>query len=77
VPPLTYTSDTTYDVQIHDEAGHKLFNPPSLRGVSQRDRYFHDARAKSLEEVLEQGHFTQKTLTPEERTALLRFLRSL
>lgn len=77
VPPLTYTSDTTYDVQIHDEAGHKLFNPPSLRGVSQRDSYFHDARVKSLEEVLEQGHFTQKTLTPEERTALLRFLRSL
>lgn len=77
VPPLTYTSDSSYDVGIHDEAGHKLFNPPSLRGVSQRDSYFHDARAKSLEEVLEQGHFTQKTLTPDERTALLRFLRSL
>jgi len=77
IPPLTYTSDATYDVGIHDEAGHKLFNPPSLRGVSQRDNLFHDARAKTLEDVLEQGHFFQTPLTAEDQLALLRFLRSL
>jgi YVTN family beta-propeller protein len=77
IPPLTYTSDSTYDVGIHDEAGLKLFNPPSLRGVSQRDRLFHDSRAKSLEDVLDQGHFTQVELSPDDRAALLRFLKSL
>ena len=77
IPPLTYTSDLTFDVGIHDEAGHKLFNPPSLRGVSQRDSLFHDARAKTLEDVLEQGHFLQQPLTREEQTALVRFLKSL
>lgn len=77
IPPLTYTSDSTYDVGIHDEAGLKLFNPPSLRGVSQRDRLFHDSRAKSLEDVLDQGHFTQADLSPDDRAALLRFLKSL
>lgn len=77
IPPLTYTSDSTYDVGIHDEAGLKLFNPPSLRGVSQRDRLFHDSRAKSLDDVLDQGHFTQADLSADERSALLRFLKSL
>lgn len=77
IPPLTYTSDSTYDVGIHDEAGLKLFNPPSLRGVSQRDRLFHDSRAKSLDDVLDQGHFTQTELNAEDRSALLRYLMSL
>lgn len=77
IPPLTYTSDSTYDVGIHDEAGLKLFNPPSLRGVSQRDRLFHNSRAKSLDDVLDQGHFTQADLSATDRAALLRFLMSL
>ena len=33
-PPL-FTSAATYDVGLHDEMGARLFNPPSLRGVSQ------------------------------------------
>ena len=77
IPPLTYTTDSTFDVGLHDEAGRKLFNPPSLLGVSQRDSLFHDARAKTLEDVLDQGHFTQTPLTREEQSALLRFLKSL
>ncbi|MFO1007248.1 MAG: cytochrome c peroxidase [Planctomycetaceae bacterium] len=77
IPPLTYTSDSMYDVGIHDEAGLKLFNPPSLRGVSQRDRLFHDSRAKSLDDVLDQGHYTQAELSEDDRAALLRFLKSL
>ncbi len=77
IPPLTYTTDSTFDVGLHDEAGRKLFNPPSLLGVSQRDSLFHDARAKTLEDVLDQGHFTQTPLSREEQAALLRFLKSL
>ena len=77
IPPLTYTTDSSFDVGLHDEAGRKLFNPPSLLGVSQRDSLFHDARAKTLEDVLDQGHFTQTPLTREEQSALLRFLKSL
>ena len=77
IPPLTYTTDSTFDVGIPDESGRKLFNPPSLLGVSQRDSLFHDARAKSLDDVLDQGHFLQTPLTREEQAALLRFLKSL
>ncbi len=77
IPPLTYTTDSMFDVGIHDEAGRQLFNPPSLLGVSQRDSLFHDARAKTLEDVLDQGHFTQTPLTRNEQSALLRFLKSL
>ncbi len=77
IPPLTYTTDSMFDVGLHDEAGRKLFNPPSLLGVSQRDSLFHDARAKTLEEVLEQGHFVQTPLSHEEQAALVRFLKSL
>ena len=77
IPPLTYTTDSMFNVGLHDEAGRKLFNPPSLLGVSQRDSLFHDARAKTLEDVLEQGHFVQTPLTREEQAALVRFLKSL
>ena len=77
IPPLTYTTDSMFDVGLHDEAGRKLFNPPSLLGVSQRDSLFHDARAKTLEDVMEQGHFVQTPLTREEQAALVRFLKSL
>ena len=77
IPPLTYTTDSTFDVGLHDEAGRKLFNPPSLLGVSQRDSLFHDARAKTLDDVLEQGHYLQTPLSREEQVVLLRFLKSL
>ena len=47
--PPVYTSARTFDVALTDEVGNARFNPPSLRGLSQRDRYFHDNRAKTLE----------------------------
>ena len=37
-----YTSESTFDVDVHDENGHREFNPPSLLAVSQRHRLFHD-----------------------------------
>lgn len=78
VPPLTYTLDTTFDVGLQDEAGLKKFNPPSLRGVSQRQSFFHDGRAKTLEAVFrEHGHQVNGGLTDVQFESLMMFLRSL
>jgi hypothetical protein len=52
----SFTSDGRYDVGVHDETGERLFNPPSLRGVSQRAPYFHDGRAATLTDVLKSAH---------------------
>ena len=78
VPPLTYTSSDTYDVGLTDEAGMSKFNPPSLRGVSQGYSFFHDGRAKTLEEVFTvHGHQLDRDLSAKALADLLRFLRSL
>lgn len=77
VPP-TYTSPATYDVGLKDELGSKQFNPPSLRGLSQRDAYFHDNRANSLEDVLGVfKHQLTEQLSRESKADLIAFLRSL
>ncbi len=76
--PPTYTSSATYDVGLKDELGTTEFNPPSLRGVSQRQEFFHDARAKSLGEVIEKFHHGDAhQLSDKKRADLLAFLRSL
>jgi len=78
VPPLTYTTQGAFDVGLQDERGNRKFNPPSLRGVGHRSQFFHDGRAKELEEVFTFfGHGLQGDLSKEELTDLLRFLRSL
>lgn len=78
IPPVTYTIDSVFDVGMPDERGQVKFNPPTLRGVSQRDRLFHDNRASSLESVLDEfGHQLPRPLDRTERADLLRFLRSL
>lgn len=72
------TSDETYDVGLEDERGLRLFNPPSLRGVGYRDRLFHDSRAAGVEGVVRQHqHQLKRTLSPDEQTALIRYLKSL
>jgi YVTN family beta-propeller protein len=76
--PPTYTSAKTYDVGLSDEAGLKMFNPPSLRGVGQGGPYFHDGRAKTLREVFTRHrHQVKGELTKQELADLLEFLRSL
>lgn len=76
--PPTYTSAGTYDVGLVDELGRKQFNPPSLRGVSQRAPYFHDNRAATLEAVLREfGHQLPPDVTDEQVNDLLSFLRRL
>lgn len=77
-PPL-YTTAKTYDVDIHDKQGNTEFNPPSLRGVSQRGPFFHDSSAKNLRDVFEEhGHqLDDKSLSNKQLDDLLSFLRSL
>ena len=61
---------------LKDEAGNSTFNPPSLRGVSQRDHLFHDNRAASLEEVFTKfGHQIGDDVP--EVADLIAFLKSL
>lgn len=77
IPP-DYTSPRTADVGLADEAGHTHFNPPSLRGLTQRPAYFHDNRATSLREVLTKyKHPDGDEVDPAELEDLLRFLESL
>jgi YVTN family beta-propeller protein len=74
----TYTTPRAYDVGLRDELDSRNFNPPSLRGLSQRETYFHDGRATELRQVFEQfEHGGAGTLSPSELTDLLAFLRSL
>ncbi|HZU38578.1 MAG TPA: cytochrome c peroxidase [Gemmataceae bacterium] len=76
--PPTYTSARTSDVGLLDEAGNRLFNPPSLRGVSQGTSFFHDGRAGTLEEVFTRYHHElHGKLDKKDLADLLAFLRSL
>ncbi len=62
----------TFDIGVEDETFQRLFNPPQLTGVKLRRAFFHDARYRSLEEVL-QNH-PDPALTAMDRDALLRWL---
>lgn len=76
-PPF-YTSRFSFDAGLEDEAGQKLFNPPSLLGVSQRGPYFHDSRASNLVDVLtDYNHGQAAALSSSEVADLVDFLKSL
>lgn len=76
--PPNYTSPQNYEVGLEDEKGKKEFNPPSLVGLGQRDSFFHDGRAKSLEEVFTKiEHQLTNKLPDQELSNLLAFLKSL
>jgi YVTN family beta-propeller protein len=76
--PPSYTSAKTYDVGLADESGLKMFNPPSLRGVSQGGPYFHDGRAATLNEVFTRyRHQIKGELTGQELADLVEFLRTV
>jgi DNA-binding beta-propeller fold protein YncE len=78
IPPRTYTSHGVVDVGLSDELGQSKFNPPSLRGVSQNARFFHDNRAPTLESIFTDfGHQLPRDLAPQELADLVRFLKSL
>ena len=72
------TSPESFDVGLQDELGWRNFNPPSLVGVSQRDRLFHDGRANNLREVLETfEHRVTRDLDEAELKALIAYLKTL
>ena len=77
--PPTYTTVNTYDVGIQDEHGLKDFNPPSLRGVSQRYGLFHDNRAADVRAVLEDHAHPDGSisLSKSDLEALIHFLESI
>jgi YVTN family beta-propeller protein len=76
--PPAYTTPITVNVGLLDEQGRNRFNPPSLRGASQRRRFFHDGRADSLEDVLNTvRHQLDEPLSQDDAKALLAFLRSI
>ena len=74
-----FTSELVVDVGLVDEASVKLFNPPSLISVSQRQNaLFHDSRAKSLRQVVEDyQHQLPRELTEAEQECLIRYLQTL
>lgn len=72
------------DVAHLDNAGHPRapcqFDTPSLTGIASSPPYFHDGRAATLRDALEltrgtMGHI--ETLSPDDETALVEYLRSL
>jgi YVTN family beta-propeller protein len=72
------TSQGVFDVGLVDEHKNRKFNPPSLRGVSQRSRLFHDGRAINVDDViLKYRHQLRKPLGKKESHALLAYLKSL
>jgi cytochrome c peroxidase len=76
--PPSYTSPQVFDVGLHDKQGNKQFNPPSLRGVSQRGPFFHDNRAESLEAAFRDvGHQLDREISDSELRDLVAFLNSL
>lgn len=78
VPASGFTSPQTYDVGFRDEAGKTSFNPPSLRGVRYRRRFFHDGRATSLRLALKlhiEG--LEKQVSEQDQRAIEQFLREL
>lgn len=78
IGPLTFTSPAAYDVGLRDERGLTKFNPPSLRGIGHGVAFFHDARVKSLEELLgKERHQLGGKLSAEELRALVRYLQGL
>jgi len=78
-PAPLYTSTDSVDVGLVDENGRRKFNPPSLRGLGQRDRFFHDGRANRVEDVVLQARHQLGTekLSASEAAALIAFLKSL
>ena len=76
--PPTYTTPQVVDVNTDDGRGGHEYNPPSLLGVSQRQRFFHNNSATSLEAVFkEHRHPLGTEIDSKDLSALLEFLRSL
>lgn len=78
-PAPLFTTGKTIDVGLSDADGNTRFNPPTLRGVAQRDALLHDGRARTLQEVLTtHGHPGKgEPFSDAELGDLIVFLNSL
>ena len=80
-PELTDGKIHVTGLEEPDDA-YRGYNPPSLRGVYDKDPYLHDGRSKTLEDALTGPHEPDSvtglgTLTDEERADLIAYLKSL
>lgn len=74
----TFTTPKTYDVGLVDKQKNRLFNPPSLRGLSHRGPFFHDNSASKLEDVFQKHqHPGDVKYSDAEVRDLVQFLKSL
>jgi YVTN family beta-propeller protein len=80
-PELTDGKIHAAGLEEPDDA-YRGYNPPSLRGVYDKDPYLHDGRSKTLEETLSGPHEPDLvsglgSLTDAERADLIAYLKSL
>jgi YVTN family beta-propeller protein len=80
-PELTDGKIHIAGLEERDDA-YRGYNPPSLRGVYDKDPYLHDGRSKTLEDALSGPHEPDAvtalgTLSDDERADLIAYLKSL
>lgn len=78
-----FTDGKIHNVGLEERRDvYKGYNPPSLRGVYDKDPYLHDGRAKTLRDALTNGHDPESVsglgaLTDAELADLITYLKSL
>jgi YVTN family beta-propeller protein len=78
-----FTDGKIHEVGLEErDDAYRGYNPPSLRGVYDKDPYLHDGRAKSLRQALTGPHATESVtglgeLTENELDDLIVYLKSL
>jgi cytochrome c peroxidase len=76
------TDGKRHDIGLNERGDvYKGHNPPSLRGVHDKDPYLHDGRAKTLREVLTGDHAPEalggEPISESELEDLIAYLKSL
>ena len=79
VQPWTDHSDLGREAVTHNSADSLVFKVPSLRNVEHTAPYFHNGQVVTLHEAvgLMSQHQLGKTLTPEQVTQVVAFLKAL
>ena len=78
-----FTDGKVHKVGLEERGDvYRGYNPPSLKGVYDKDPYLHDGRAKTLRDALAKGHDPESvtglgTLSDAELDDLIAYLKSL
>lgn len=77
-----FTDGKIHEVGLEERRDvYRGYNPPSLRGVYDKDPYLHDGRAKTLKDVITGPHSPEElggtSLSPAEVDDLVAYLKSL